>query len=126
MEDFKNRNRKGGPGNHDRHGPRCLSEQGGAREAATSSTSVQPRQWIRVVETDSGRRPMSPRPTSALIHPEGVSEPIGMRIKRFTRQEEVSSTATAQGLRRLGPGQLAKGEAMDHAGWRGKIHPLQI
>ena len=126
MQDFKTGNRKGGAGTMIAMGP-IISEQE-VREAAEYFASVKPRQWIRVVETDTVPKTYVGRGNKRLIHPEGGSEPIGMRIIEIPEEEAVVINRDPRtGFVAYVPkGSIAKGEAMVTQGGGGKTIPCTV
>ena len=59
------------------------------RAAAAYFSSLKPRQWIRVVETDTVPRTFVGAGNKRLAHPDGGTEPIGDRIVEIPEDEQV-------------------------------------
>ena len=59
------------------------------RLAAEFYASVQPRPWIRVVETDTVPKTYIARGNKRLVHPDGGTEPIGSRIIEVPEDEAI-------------------------------------
>jgi cytochrome c553 len=86
MVDYKNGDRKGS-GTMIRIGKAITDDE--MRSAAEYYASVQPRPWIRVVETDTVPKTYVARGNKRLLHPEGGTESIGNRIIEVPEDEEI-------------------------------------
>jgi cytochrome c553 len=59
------------------------------RSAAEYFASLKPRQWIRVVETDTVPKTFIGKGNKRLAHPDGGSEPLGNRIIEIPEDENI-------------------------------------
>jgi cytochrome c553 len=84
------------------------------KDAASYFASVKPRQWIRVVETDTVPKSFISPGNKRLVHPAGGSEPMGNRIIEVPENEEdVVYRDPRTGFVAYVPnGSIAKGEAL--------------
>ncbi len=119
MEDYKNGNR-GGSGTMVRIAKNITAEE--LQAAAEYYASVEPRHWVRVVETDTVPKTYIRGGNKRLLHPDGGTEPIGNRIISVPEDEEIVLNRDP----RLGfvamvpPGSIAKGRELATTGGGGK------
>ena len=97
------------------------------KAAAAYFASLKPRQWIRVVETDTVPKTFIGKGNKRLAHPDGGSEPIGNRIIEIPEDEDiVLNRDPRKGFVAYVPkGSIAKGEALVANGG-GKTLPCAI
>jgi cytochrome c553 len=97
------------------------------REAAEYFSSVKPRPWIRVVETDTVPRTYIGPGNKRLAHPDGGTEPLGNRIIEIPEDEEIVLYRDPRSgfVAYVPPGSIAKGEALVTTGG-GKTIPCAI
>lgn len=97
------------------------------KAAAAYFASLKPRQWIRVVETDTVPKTFIGKGNKRLAHPDGGSEPIGNRIIEIPEDEDiVLNRDPRKGFVAYVPkGSIAKGEALVVSG-NGKTLPCAI
>lgn len=119
MADYKSGNRVGS-GTMITIGKIITPEE--ARAAAEYYASLEPRPWIRVVESDTVPKTYIARGNKRLIHPDGGSEPIGNRIIEIPEVEDIVLNRDP----RLGfvayvpKGSIEKGRLLANTGGAGK------
>ena len=88
------------------------------REAAEYFARLQPRPWIRVVETDTVPRTYIAQGNKRLLHPEGGTEPIGQRIIEVPEDEEIVINRDPRSgfVAYVPKGAVAKGEVLAKTG----------
>ncbi len=84
------------------------------KDAADYFTSVKPRQWIRVAETDTVPKSFIGPGNKRLVHPAGGTEPMGDRIIEVPENEEdvVYRDPRTGFVAYVPKGSIAKGEAL--------------
>jgi cytochrome c553 len=84
------------------------------RAAAEYFASLKPRQWIRVVETDTVPKTFIGKGNKRLAHPDGGSEPIGNRIIEIPEDEDIVLNRDPRSgfVAYVPKGSIAKGEAL--------------
>jgi cytochrome c553 len=92
------------------------------KDAAGYFSSVKPRQWIRVAETDSVPRSFIGPGNKRLVHPAGGTESLGNRIIEVPENEEdvVYRDPRSGFVAYVPKGSIAKGEALVTTGGGGK------
>src|SRR4051794_16061955 len=86
MEDYKSGARKGS-GSMATIGQAITADE--IKAAADYFASVQPRPWVRVVETDNVPKTYVGPGNKRLAHPAGGTEPLGRRIIQIPEDEEI-------------------------------------
>jgi cytochrome c553 len=86
MADYKNGNRVGS-GSMITIAKAITDEE--VRIAAEYYASIEPRPWIRVVETDTVPKTYVAGGNKRLLHPDGGTEPIGNRIIQVPEDEDI-------------------------------------
>ena len=97
------------------------------KAAAAYFASLKPRQWIRVVETDTVPKTFIGKGNKRLAHPDGGSEPIGNRIIEIPEDEDIVLNRDPRSgfVAYVPKGSIAKGEALVANGG-GKTLPCAI
>ena len=97
------------------------------KAAAEYFASLKPRQWIRVVETDTVPKTYIGRGNKRLGHPDGGNEPIGNRIIEIPEDEDIVLNRDPRSgfVAYVPKGSIAKGEALVASGG-GKTLPCAI
>lgn len=115
MLDFRSGARKGS-GSMTAIGKDITDEE--IRAAADYFASVKPRQWVRVVETDTVPKTYVGPGNKRLAHPDGGNEPIGKRIIVIPEDEDiVLNRDPRKGFIAYVPkGAIARGEALAKGG----------
>jgi cytochrome c553 len=97
------------------------------KAAAEYFASLKPRQWIRVVETDTVPKTFIGKGNKRLAHPDGGTEPIGNRIIEIPEDEDIVLNRDPRSgfVAYVPKGSIAKGEALVANG-AGKTLPCAI
>jgi cytochrome c553 len=92
------------------------------KAAAEYFASLKPRQWIRVVETDTVPKTFIGKGNKRLAHPDGGSEPIGNRIIEIPEDEDIVLNRDPRSgfVAYVPKGSIAKGEALVMNGSSGR------
>ena len=98
------------------------------RAAAAYFASLKPRQWIRVVETDTVPKTFVGKGNKRLAHPDGGTEPIGNRIIEIPEDEEIVLNRDPRSgfVAYVPKGSIAKGETLVVSGGAGKTIACSI
>jgi cytochrome c553 len=98
------------------------------RAAAAYFASLKPRQWIRVVETDTVPKTFVGKGNKRLAHPDGGTEPIGNRIIEIPEDEEIVLNRDPRSgfVAYVPKGSIAKGETLAVSGGAGKTIACSI
>jgi cytochrome c553 len=96
---------------------KAISESG-AKDAAAYFSSLKPRKWIRVVETDTTPKTYVGPGNKRMIHPDHVFEPIGARIVELAEDENrLLNRDPGSGFVAFAPrGSIDKGRALAEGG----------
>ena len=83
-------------------------------DAAGYFASLKPRQWIRVVETETVPKTFIGKGNKRLAHPDGGTEPIGRRIVEIPEDEDIVLNRDPRSgfVAYVPTGSIAKGEAL--------------
>jgi len=97
------------------------------KAAAEYFASLKPRQWIRVVETDTVPKTFIGKGNKRLAHPDGGNEPIGNRIIEIPEDEDIVLNRDPRSgfVAYVPKGAVARGEALVASGG-GKTLPCAI
>jgi cytochrome c553 len=92
------------------------------KAAADYFASLKPRQWIRVVETDTVPKTFIGKGNKRLAHPDGGTEPIGNRIIEIPEDEDIVLNRDPRSgfVAYVPKGSIAKGEALVMNGGGGR------
>src|SRR6202042_3267534 len=92
---------------------KAISEED-VHAAADYFTSLKPRPWIRVVETDTVPKTYIGQGNKRLAHPDGGTEPIGSRIIEIPEDENIVLNRDPRSgfVAYVPKGSLAKGETL--------------
>ena len=84
------------------------------KAAADYFASLKPRQWIRVVETDTVPKTFIGKGNKRLAHPDGGTEPIGNRIIEIPEDEDIVLNRDPRSgfVTYVPKGSIAKGESL--------------
>ena len=84
------------------------------KAAADYFASLKPRQWIRVVETDTVPKTFIGKGNKRLAHPDGGTEPIGNRIIEIPEDEDIVLNRDPRSgfVAYVPKGSIAKGESL--------------
>lgn len=98
------------------------------RAAAAYFSSLKPRPWIRVVETDTVPKTFVGKGNKRLAHPDGGTEPIGNRIIEIPEDEEIVLNRDPRSgfVAYVPKDSIAKGETLVTTGSAGKTLACSI